>query len=506
MMPRMRRSFLCISTLVAVAIAAPLAYAQSTRETGGATPAPKAPGPGTTMPVKPVPAPSPTTPPAPSAAPALQLPSAPNVDDPMLAPVPRPKTEIATWEEALQYLRSRSTDLQIAVQEVFRAEAQTRVALAAVLPTITGTGAVTHNIITNDVPNLIRGADGSTSTKVITTPYPNYLTGQLSLSQSVINLRSWYAIGTADYNIGVTKLTVEDTKRVIALKAANAIVGVVTAERVAELNRAGLLNSLQRLDLADRKTQLGNGTGLDVVRAKQDVEVARATLVDGDESLRQAREALGIALGLPEQVGVPPSVDINGLESSARASCRQTSKVDDRADIAALRGQIDLAHRARNDVKLGFLPQVDLRSGLSTTTVDTGSSPTTTWNVQGVLTVPIWDGGARYGNLRDTEAQELEAVQKLEAARRQAIIDNLQAQRGVTVAESRRTVAQRARDLAAENDRLTRASYLEGRGTSLELITAAQALRAAEIQLALQDFGLVKARILAVLTLSVCPW
>ena len=76
----------------------------------------------------------------------------------------------------------------------------------------------------------------------------------------------------------------------------------------------------------------------------------------------------------------------------------------------------------------------------------------------------------------------------------------------MTVAESRRTVAQRARDLAAENDRLTRASYLEGRGTSLELITAAQALRAAEIQLALQDFGLVKARILAVLTLSVCPW
>ena len=502
MMPRMRRSFLCISTLIGIAVAAPLALAQ---ERSPAPPKTTA-GPSPTMPVKPVPAPSPTTPPAPPAAPALQLPNAPNVDDPMLAPVPRPKTEIGTWEEALQYLRSRSTDLQTAVQEVFRAEAQTRVAIAAVLPTITGVGAYTHNIITNDVPTLVRGPDGTAVPKVITTPYPDYITGQLSLSQSVINLRSWYAIGTSDKNIGVAKLSVEDTKRVIALKAANAIVGVVTSERVAELNRAGLLNALQRQNLADRKTQLGNGTGLDVVRAKQDVETARATLVDGDESLRQAREALGIALGLPEQVGVPPSVDLNGLEASARASCKQTDKVDNRADIAALRGQIEIAHRGRNDVKLGFLPQVDLRSGVSTTTVDTGSSPNTTWNVQGVLTVPIWDGGARYGNLRDTEAQELEAIQKLEAARRQAVIDNLQAQRGVTVAETKRAVAQRARDLAAENDRLTRASYLEGRGTSLELITAAQALRAAEIQLALQDFGLVKARILAVLTLSVCPW
>lgn len=502
MMPRMRRSLLCISTLVCAAVVAPVAIAQ----TQPAGPPQTQAGPSPTMPVKPVPAPSPTTAPAPAAAPALQLPSAPTVDDPMLAPVPRPKTEIASWEEALQHLRARSTDLQIAVQDVFRAEAQWRTALAGYLPTITGTGALTKNLITRDVPTLVRDAAGNAVPKTITTPFPEFLTGQLSLQQTVINPRSWYAIGTADRNIGVAKLTVEDTKRVIALKAANAIVGVVTAERVAELNRAGLLNALQRLDLASRKTQLGNGTGLDVVRAKQDVETSRATLVDGDESLRQAREALGIALGLPEQIGVPPSIDLNGLEASARASCKQTSKVDDRADIAALRGRVDLAHRGRNDAKLQFLPQLDVRSGVSTTTVDTGSQPNTTWNVQGVLTVPIWDGGARYGALRDNEAQELQAIQQLEAARRQAIIDNLQAQRGVTVAETRREVAQKARDLSAENDRLTRTSYLEGRGTSLELITAAQALRAAEIQLALRDFELVKARVLAVLTLSVCPW
>src|SRR6185436_17046256 len=95
----------------------------------------------------------------------------------------------------------------------------------------------------------------------------------------------------------------------IALRVASAVIAVVTAERVAELNRIGLRSALERLDLTSRKKGLGAATGLDVLRAQQDAELARATLVSGDESLRQSREALGLALGLPEAVGV--STDIN---------------------------------------------------------------------------------------------------------------------------------------------------------------------------------------------------
>jgi outer membrane protein TolC len=51
-----------------------------------------------------------------------------------------------------------------------------------------------------------------------------------------------------------------------------------------------------------------------------------------------------------------------------------------------------------------------------------------------------------------------------------------------------------------------RLAYQEGRGTSLELITAAQSLRESETQLALRDFELVQSRVLAVLALASCPW
>ncbi len=45
---------------------------------------------------------------------------------------------------------------------------------------------------------------------------------------------------------------------------------------------------------------------------------------------------------------------------------------------------------------------------------------------------------------------------------------------------------------------------MTGQGTSLDLVTAAAALRQAEINLALADFSLVKAKILAVLSLATC--
>lgn len=451
--------------------------------------------------------PPPVQPQNPLAAQSAELPPPPEVSDPMLTPVPRARLEIGTWDEALKYIRARSTDLHIAIQEVARAEGQSRVALAGVLPSFNGTGTYTHNIITNTTAQFSGfTAAGVPTTRPVDTPYPNYFQGSIVGVQPFIALRAWNAIGTAGVAVDAAKLTVDETKRQIALGVANAIVAVVTSERIAELNRVGLRNALQRLDLTTRKQSLGGATGIDVVRARQDVEDARATLVAGDETLRQNRENLGLALGIPEQVGVPPTVDISGLERDARSICKPVDRIDERPDVATLLTRVRIARRNVDDVWFQFAPTVNLQSQVATTTVDTGAAPNTTWNVQAVLSVPIWDGGARYGNLRDTRAQELQAHERVEAQRRQAQIDIDRARRGVGVADDRRRVASAARDLAAENDRLTRVSYQEGRGTSLELVTTAQALREAEIQLALREFETVNARIVAVLALAKCPW
>jgi outer membrane protein TolC len=438
----------------------------------------------------------------------IAVPEPPAVDDPMLAPVPSPKRTLASWEDAIAYLRLRSTDLKIALDQVLQAEALTRIALAQYLPSINannaGGGVYTHQIITH-----LSGSGGQVvgtglvlSSRV---PIPDTFGGSVVLQQALVNVAEFDQISIDELSEDAARLSVDAEKRTLALSVANQIVAVVTAEREAEINRIGLRVALEQLEITNRKEALGAANGLDVVRARQNAANARAALVSGDESLREAREALGLALGIAEETGVAPSLDIDGLAASSMNSCHVVGRLDDRADIAAATLQVEVAKRNLRNVWFTFLPTVSAQSTISASSPSPGY-PNPTWNIQGILEVPIWDGGTRYGNLRNARAAEDIAAQQLESLRKTALIQIQQAERQLVVAQESDRVAREQRDLAAQNDTMTQTAYMAGQGTSLELVTASEAHRQAEINLALQDFGVVKARVLALLALATCPW
>jgi outer membrane protein TolC len=422
----------------------------------------------------------------------------------MLAPVPAPKRLLSSWQEAIAYLRARSTDLRIAFDQVLQAEAQTRIALSAYLPSINGGASLTHNFITKTAAQIKTDANGNPVLTTTQTPQENPASANIQAAQTIVNVQAFDQISINELNEDVTRLSVDDKKRTLALSLANQIVAVVTAERSAEINRVGLKVALEQLEITRRKQALGAANGLDVVRAEQNAANARATLVSGDESLRESREALGLALGIPEETGVPQDINVDGLAQSAMSTCHPVGDVDQRPDVAAARTNLEVAKRNLQNVYFQFLPTVNAQSTVATN--NSPFPPNTSWNIQGVLQVPIWDGGARYGNLRTARAAEDIALQNLEALRRQAIIQVQQAQRQLTVAEVSDRVAREQRDLAARNDTMTQTAYMAGQGTSLELVTASEAHRQAELNLALQDFSVVKARLLAVLALATCPW
>jgi outer membrane protein TolC len=429
------------------------------------------------------------------------------VDDPMLAaPLPAPRA-VASWQEALGIVRERSTDLKTAQANIDRAEAQQRTALAGLLPTVTGTTTGTYNFIRRTTAQVgAVGPDGRPIFTPFTTPVELFATGSLLVTQPLVQPRAIYGLGTARTQEEAARLTSSDLRRTLSASVADAIVTVIVSEKAALINREGLRQALERVELSRRRNVGGAVAGLDVIRARQDAASARATLVSGDESLRRARESLGLALGLAEPVGVAPSLDAQALEASTRSICKPVKTVDERSDVASARAQEELSRRAVTDIHLSFAPTLTAQSALSTTTIDTGAAPNTTWNVQAVLQWLIWDGGARYGTLRDVKAQAVQATQRLELARRTASIQVLQAVRAVEVAEQAYAVAVESRDIAAESDRLTRIGYEQGANTSIELVLSASALRQAELNRLLREYDLVRARIAAHVTLSVCDW
>jgi outer membrane protein TolC len=152
-----------------------------------------------------------------------------------------------------------------------------------------------------------------------------------------------------------------------------------------------------------------------------------------------------------------------------------------------------------------FVPSLGLSSQLQYSSQPV-IAPNTTWSFGGVVNVPIYDGGVRYGARKDAVAALEQARQALVAKRLQAIVASAQARRAVSVFGHERDVAREQRDLAARIDGRTRDGYSRGLGTSLDLVISAQALRQAEIDLAILEFQVDDARANAVLVDAECAY
>ena len=426
--------------------------------------------------------------------PSEQVPAPADLDDPLLAAVEPPPHQLSSWREAVTLITARSVDLGIAVQEVERARGNARQALALALPTISSSGSITQQLLT------------AASTPGVESAANPALQWQLAVSQPIFAPQAWYGIKTADMQVTSAMLSVADKKRTVLTGVVNSIVSVVAAERVAEINRASLKSALERLTLIRRQAALGTATRLDVLRVEQDVAVTRSTLVSGDESLRQARESLGLALGSREAYGVSPSISLIEVAQSMQEICTGIA-LEDRSDIRQAKNEAEVAARGITDAWLAFSPTatVSTTTGVANQT-STVSGRDWTWSVQGLITIPLWDGGVRYGTQRIAKASVEESKLKLESVLRGATISVAQALRSVLVTEQLRLVAERQRDLAIETARLSQRSYETGTGTSFDLVDTAQKARAAEVDLAVKELNVVQVKLGALLALSTCNY
>ena len=462
--------------------------------------APSAPG------ARPAPAPQPPPTSQPSPAEASTLPAAPEVSDPLLTPVDAAPVQVNSWDEALGILRQRSTDLFSAQARVEAAVGQRRVALASLLPTLSGSVGVQYNLLGATIAQVGGGAavgNGGTAGFTTTSPLG---TGSLAAAVPIINVQGLYALRSADATRDAARFSLEETRRQLTRSLAQILAQVASSERIADVNRVNLRSALERLQLARRRLELGAGTRLDVIRLEQDAESARNSVVSGDESLRQARDTLGQLLGERQPVGLDKRVSFEELLERGQKECRALPDVRERPDQAAARAQVTAAERSVSATRSQYLPTLQAQSSVLAFTVDPGFARVPIWNIGAVLTLPFYDGGVRGGLVRQARAQEELAEQNAEALERSATTEVRRVRRGVEVAQEQQRIATRTRDLAEENDRLTRRSFEVGAGTSQDLVVSAAALRQAELNLVVSELQFFQARIESFLVEAACDW
>jgi outer membrane protein TolC len=438
------------------------------------------------------------TEPKPEVSPALELPPPPPIDDPMLAPPPAAPRIIPSWDEALSLVRRQSPGYISSYQNILRAEAQARLALTQLLPTLNGSASYTHQFLTESFSLMAGGP-------TFQSPASDVFGIGATLNVPVVNARGIYAQTTAKRNVEAAEHGFDDTRRQIASSLVHSMLTTLASERAAELNRVGLGAALERLELAKTKVRFRQGTALDVERAEQDAASARSALITGDESLRQAREALGVALGSSVAMSAPGDLNLDEFEKAVVRSCKLNTDLESRPDVVAARKRVEVAERTVKDAWLMLAPSLSLQSQLAYLS-EPVLAPNTTWYVEGVLNVPIYDGGLAAATAKDARAAAEQSRQALAETRLDALVGVAQAERAVSVLTASRDVAKTQRDLAKSIDARTREGYLHGLGTSLDLVTSAQSLRQAEISLVLLEFQLSEARANAVLANAECRY
>lgn len=415
-----------------------------------------------------------------------------------------PRT-LTSWAQALTMLKARSTDLRIAALEVAKAEAQSWDAVASLLPKISAGVEYTRQWLRHTSGAVGVDGRGALVMQNVTLPAADSISGKVAVTLPVLHAPAWHALETARLVEEVARLDRESLRRRLTLGLANAIVAVMAAERVGKLSQQGFAEARARRDLSAARLQNGLGTKLDLRRADQDVIAAQGALVGSEEALLRAREALGLALGVSEPVGVLASFGVEGLLSGVRTSCLMLANPRDRSDIVALRRQREVLERKATNLNLQFVPTVSLQSAISTSSPRVSSLPPALWSVQGIASWSIWDGGAREAASRSARADAAQADARRKALQNATVVEVEQARRSVSVAEHTLAMAKQDRDAARDIDELTKTTFVAGMATSLELVVAASDLRQAEIALALRRFELAQARVAALLVVASCP-
>jgi multidrug efflux system outer membrane protein len=453
------------------------------------------------------PTPTPGAPGTPAAA-APAEPTLPNVEDPMLVPAPPAPHVLQSWREAIGLLRSRSTSLRTQLAQVEVARARSREAMSAYLPqlgTALGSTFVRYEILRNTINEPAPTLANPRATTPVTLPDPavNWGAGLL-LRIPVFAPKAWYDKGTADQNIDLQKLNTKEIERQVVASVADTIVTAVTAERLAEVSRVSLKSALSTLDLNKRRASLGASSALDVLRAEGDVQTSRALVISTDEGLIRAREALGLALGSPEGYGVTPDIHLDALADDARASCHAERDVAQRSDVRAATANLHVVERTKGSVDWAFWPTLDAVSTFAYSRAPFVTDLHFSWTVGANLNWVLYDGGLRYGQKDEALANERIAREQLTDVRRRAELQITQAFRAVNVAEANLGVSARAREIATETARLARVAFMNGSGTSFDLVDTASRLRQAELDLAVKQFEVLRARVAALLALASC--
>jgi outer membrane protein TolC len=382
--------------------------------------------------------------------------------------------------EALRMADRRNLSVQTAEREVERTSANITRAWAAFLP---------HASVQAQylILNKEREAHLQTGATFIAQPRTN-LSGTGTVSQPIVHVDAIFSLRAAREATDATELGIEETKRQVRLGVAQAYYAILSARRFRELQERARENAEEHLRDAEARFDAGVGLRLDVTRAALEVEQAQSDIIQAHATEEDAYDSLGVLI---EQPGSFRVIEPSPIPAPSEPIDQLVRRTLERADLRATRIQQSAARDALTaSWAAGFVPTLDFAFNVPYTDFlnPLGGGDHFSWNMVFLLTIPIFDGGVRYGNIQENRALLREAELRESSLADSASLDVRRAYRAWRSSVAKVDTARRQVALAFEALQLAQAAYEAGSSTNLEVVDAQRSHRDAEANLVVATY------------------
>ncbi|MBL8911539.1 MAG: TolC family protein [Archangium sp.] len=390
-----------------------------------------------------------------------------------------------TFDDAVANALSKHPAMRIATEDAARALAQLEQARAPSLPSLN----VNANYTRLESDRGLQQADGSF--RILQNA--NQFAGNVQLGLPLLNTPRWAQWYRASKNADGVAATAADVKRQVAVAAARAWLTVLAQKRVVLAATTARDTAQKHLSFASDRLKGGVGTRIDEVRAAQEYSVSNQQLENALAALIRAQEALGVATGSD----VPLDVVASEPELNAPPSLEQSIDAVEsaRLDVRAAKIRSETAVDATRVDWMDYVPLLNVVFQPVTSAPSTPTSPVLGWQMNVVMQLPLYEGGLRYGQSHERQANAKSAVAQLESSVRQAKSEVRVAFQAVTHADEALRSARDAAKQATDALDLANELWRAGSTTNLEVIDAERRARDAELAKALAEDAARQARL-----------
>jgi len=291
--------------------------------------------------------------------------------------------------------------------------------------------------------------------------------------------------GMARWRQGVAQTRGSDAQ--FASRSQELIVRVASAYTFAKYAEDQLaLAVAQREALAEQRLTnqrlflRGEGTRTDVVETQARFDLAVAQVLEANDNVTNARNALAAMIGrdVTRLDELNDDFNVGQLVPGAFEDWRNIA-LSTNPELQARRHAVDVAREEANRHRAGHLPRVDLVASVGRTdsdTINTFNQKATVRSVGAQLTVPIYSGGAVTAAVSQAEANAERIQAELDAATAETTVE-LRKQFDLTASSAaRHDAARAARDSAQLLLEATRRSVAGGQRINLDVLQAQQQL------------------------------